>query len=465
MDREKTFIRSMLVYTMGTVIPRLSHFVLLPLYTAYLTTSEYGSFDLVSAYISIFVPLATLELQQATFRFLLDVSEEDDLKKKTIISSSIIAFISPTIIFAFVAYLPILKINRNLAIFLYLSFVLASILEMLRMITRGLKKNKSFSYNSILQAIFTIISMIVMLIILKTGISGALLANCIVYFVTIVFLLFDVKIYRYVDLKLFDIDVLKRLLKYSLPIIPTATASWILTLSDRWILSVSIGLSANGIYAAANKIPQIIGLGVTVFNLSWQESAAIASKDGDSDYYYSKMFKESLDAISSIAIIVVAFSPFLFKLLVNEEFIEAFPHMLILLLAYYYSCCSAFFDGIYIAKYETKKQSVGYLFAAVINLCVNLIYVKRIGIFAASVSTLVSYLTLYLIRCIDIRRRHNIAISFLHNSIYSLILIAFLVIAYFNQVYVNLVLCTLSISVFFIRYRERILFLLGKLKK
>ena len=75
------------------------------------------------------------------------------------------------------------------------------------------------------------------------------------------------------------------MLQYALPFIPNTVSWYINQLSDRWIISIFLGASANGVYALANKIPSIVNILYPAFNLAWTDSATRSVNDPDSAKY------------------------------------------------------------------------------------------------------------------------------------------------------------------------------------
>ncbi len=63
-----------------------------------------------------------------------------------------------------------------------------------------------------------------------------------------------------------------------------------------------------------------------------------------------------------------------------------------------------FLGSIYVAKKLTKEIAKTSMFAAIINIVVNLCLIKFIGLYAASISTLVAYLAMFVYRAIDSRK-------------------------------------------------------------
>ena len=198
------------------------------------------------------------------------------------------------------------------------------------------------------------------------------------------------------------------MLTYSWPMIPNTLSSWILNASDRFVLTGFMGLEAVAIYAAANKIPQLLTSVQGTFIFAWQENASLALTDNNVDKYYSDMFDNIFCILSGIMALLIGTTPLLFYLLIRGDYSDAYPQMPILFMGMFFSSISSFLGGIYIAHKRTKNVGITTMLAAGCNLVVNLAAVQYIGIYAASISTLISYFLLTAYRLYDVKRFQNI---------------------------------------------------------
>ena len=73
MNKKKQLAKNTIIIFIGKVCTQLISFFLLPLYTGYLKTSEYGIVDLITTYITLLVPIITLELEMSIFRYLVEI--------------------------------------------------------------------------------------------------------------------------------------------------------------------------------------------------------------------------------------------------------------------------------------------------------------------------------------------------------------------------------------------------------
>ena len=114
---------------------------------------------------------------------------------------------------------------------------------------------------------------------------------------------------------------------------------------------------------------------------------------------------------SSICFGIIAFMPFVFSILINEKFSEAYFHIPILLLGSLFNIIVGLYSVIYIAKKQTRKVANTSLMAAFTNITVNLILINRIRLYAASISTVVAFFVLMIFRYFDVQKYANVRLS------------------------------------------------------
>lgn len=108
----------------------------------------------------------------------------------------------------------------------------------------------------------------------------------------------------------------------------------------------------------------------------------------------------------------IAFTPILFKILIRGEYDAAYQQMSFLYIGMYFSCMAAFVGGIYVAHMKTKSVGITTLMAAVCNLVIDVATMKIIGLYAASISTLVAYALLFFFRLIDVQKFQPLEIKY-----------------------------------------------------
>lgn len=403
MNREKALAKNTFIIAIGTFLPKFSSIITLPIITGGLTKAEMGTYDLISTLVSLFLPVATLQIQSAAFRFLIDVREDEKETKKII--TNIISFILPTSLIALtILYLCLGNVSLVIRWLICLYFFSDILMLSTQQIVRGLSNNKLYSASSVTISFSNMLLIVLTISVGKQGLVGVLASITIATTIGLILLLVKGHILSRIDLSLLSRKTLLEMLSYSWPMIPNSLSNWVLSFSDRAVLTAFMGLEANAIYSVANKIPALFTTVQGTFVFAWQENASLASKDSDADTYYAEMFDSIFGILVGIMALLIAATPILFWLLIRGDYKEAYYQMPILFMGMLFSSMASFIGGIYVAHKKTRSVGVTTILAAACNLVIDLVFVHKIGIFAASISTLVSYVFLTIYRMVDVQK-------------------------------------------------------------
>lgn len=403
MNREKALAKNTFIIAIGTFLPKFSSIITLPIITGGLTKAEMGTYDLISTLVSLFLPVATLQIQSAAFRFLIDVREDEKETKRII--TNIISFILPTSLIALtILYLCLWNVSLVIRWLICLYFFSDILMLSTQQIVRGLSNNKLYSASSVTISFSNMLLIVLTISVGKQGLVGVLASITIATTIGLILLLVKGHILSRIDLSLLSRKTLLEMLSYSWPMIPNSLSNWVLSFSDRAVLTAFMGLEANAIYSVANKIPALFTTVQGTFVFAWQENASLASKDSDADTYYAEMFDSIFGILVGIMALLIAATPILFWLLIRGDYKEAYYQMPILFMGMLFSSMASFIGGIYVAHKKTRSVGVTTILAAACNLVIDLVFVHKIGIFAASISTLVSYVFLTIYRMVDVQK-------------------------------------------------------------
>ncbi len=402
MNQKRELIKNTLIISIGKFSTQIVSFLLLPLYTSLLTTSEYGEYDLLNT-ISIFlIPCVTLLMEEGMFRFLID-SDTDALKSK-VFSATIIFSIFSFLAWSIVLFVVGKIINYPYIIYL-IFYILASLLSALAgSAARGLSRFKLYSVFCFLSSFFTIILNIVFIAYLKLGLISLFLSYIIANSLVSIWLLLKIKIYKYANFKNLDKKKVKEMIKYSLPLVPNSISWNAIALTDRLVIINFLGEGKNGVYSVGNRFPTIINTCYSYFNLSWKESASKVVKKADKDDFYNSVFIELKHFLMSISILIIAFLPFIFNILIKNDYREAYYYIPLMVIAVYFSNMSNFCSGIFSAYKDTKILAKTTIVATIVNLCVGFSLIKYLGLYAPILGTLTAYIVIYFYRNYKLRK-------------------------------------------------------------
>ena len=103
MNKYKKLVSNTAILGIGTFASKLLVFFLMPLYTRFLTTAEYSTADLIMQTSNLLIPLISLGICDAVFRYTLDKNKYD---RSEVFSSGFVTLVFGALVFA--ALTPIL---------------------------------------------------------------------------------------------------------------------------------------------------------------------------------------------------------------------------------------------------------------------------------------------------------------------------------------------------------------------
>lgn len=463
MNREKQLIKNTAIITVGKICTQMVSFFLLPLYTAILTTAEYGVVDLLNTLVSLLLPVVTFQIEQAVFRYLID-ARNDEEKTAKVISTTVFTVIIQCIIYLAIFILVSRWINNEYKYFLATNVIACIGSSIMLQISRGLGDNQTYAIGSFITASVTIIFNVIFIVGFRFGAYGMLTASLLANIICVIFIFFRKKIYRYLSITEYKKELLKKLWKYSLPLIPNQLSWWVFNSSNRLIISTFLGMSANGIFAAAHKFSSVYITIYNIFNMTWTESATLHIDDEDNSEFFSKITNNMFSLFSCLCFGIIAFMPFVFPIMINEAYGEAYNQIPILMLASLGNVGVGLISVIYIARKKTKEVAKISIMAAVINLIVHLTLIKFIGLYAASISTLVAYYSMLIYRFIDVRKYVKLNLD-KKMLLRALVMVVFLLFAYYlNNFILNIIMVLVTIIYSIMVNRKNITAILGFVK-
>ena len=411
MSREKALVKNSIIISIGTFLPKLVSLITLPIVTAGLTKAEYGTYDLITTMVSCVLPLITLQIQAAAFRFLVD-ARKNKTETEKIISSLLFYIVGVSAVSLVAVFFILYKLSMLLRLMICLYFFLDTFVLAMRQVVRGISKNMIYSISAVVQAVTEMVLVVVSIKGADMGLIGLLLSFNIAFLASNSVLIICGRVFSYVKIKQINKDSIMQMLKYSWPLVPTVLSDWVLSISDRTVITAFIGIEATAVYGVANKIPSLLNLVKTTFTYAWQENASISSEDSDKDEYYTSIFYTIYNITVGATAMLIAGTPILFELFIKGDYSAAYPQIPILFMGFFLtSFCILRWD--LCCKQKTVSMGVTTFAAAIINLVIDLLFVKLIGIYAASISTVAGYLFLFVFRTVDLRKKYNMKFEFI----------------------------------------------------
>lgn len=410
MNKGKELAKNTLILTFGKICTQFVSFLLLPLYTALLQPEEFGIVDLFNTYITLLVPLFNWQFENGLFRFMLDCRGNKDEQSK-IFSTVFFTNIAQALLYIIFFLVFQNFISSEYKVFLAIDVVLNIFLNTLLQFPRGLGNSKAYAFGSFLSASSAVVFNVVLIAGCRMGAYGMFIAAVISKILTILYLFFSQKTWRYMSLKLYSFSEFKNISKYSFPLIPNQLSWWVISASNRSIIAHFINVAANGIYSVANKFSSVFITFYNIFNMSWTESVSIHLNDDDSEEFLTDTINSMFKLFSSICIGIIAAMPFLFPYLVDAKYSESYYQIPIQLIAVLFQVVVGLYSVIYVALKKSVEIAKTSLIAAIVNVAVNITLIHFIGLYSASLSVLCAYATMAIYRYFHVKKYMNLKLK------------------------------------------------------
>ncbi|MBO8139967.1 MAG: oligosaccharide flippase family protein [Thermosipho sp. (in: Bacteria)] len=408
-NKYKHLAKNTILISIGTFGSKTISFFLLPLFTRVLTKGDYGKIDFFSTTVSLLTIFLSIEIAAAVFRFSADGKEES----REILSSSylIIAFSTILLLIFFPLFSKLSTFFSEIKYYLLFSIILGITTAINKNYLRAKEKMLIFAVSDIINTFSFASFGIILVAILKYGVKGYLLAYLIAQLITNIFLFIAGKLYKEISIKEMSIKTLKGMIKYSAPFVPNDLSWWIMNVSDRYLLIYFLGFASSGIYAVSYKFMALINVLNSIFYQAWQVSAVKEYEKKDRDQFYSNVFYHLSTALIAILLIFsIVIKPFV-KIMVGNEFEKAWLYLPFLMLGALFSAFSSFYGIGYIASKESKGAFTTSIYGALTNLGINILFIPLIGIQAAAISTMVAFLTMWLLRVRQTKKYFTIKVN------------------------------------------------------
>ncbi|MCS7489998.1 oligosaccharide flippase family protein [Raoultella planticola] len=403
MNKYTKLLNNSIIFAFGSLSSKLIVILLVPLYTYYLSSQDYGVVDLITSTQALLMPFITLTVEQAILRYIIGSKDKNEIN--SIFSSAF--FICVISVFVFLIVCIILFYFRvwdpKLIFYFYLLICISSFQVIFSTYLRAVDKNKIFAVNGIIQVLTLLVFNVLFLVAMDLGIDGYLISLILSYVVSTIFCLCNSRDVG-ISYKLVSSKTLRKIISFSFPLIPNYSMWWLVNNSTRYVVLSFVGLSANGLFAVASKIPMCINVFVTVFQQAWQISAFEEFESQDRSKYYSSVFRHYYLFLFLLASFLLVINKWIFTYLVSDEYFLAWEMVPFLVFGVLYQTFSSFLGTIYTANYKTKSVFMTSAIGAGISIGSNFIFIPLYGAAYAGLGAALGFFIMWVFRLRDTRK-------------------------------------------------------------
>ena len=390
----KRLARHSAIYGLGGLVSRILAVLLLPLYTSYLTTADYGKIETLVAASTVLVIVLRLGISSAFFRFYFD---SPDAEHRVLVVRTSFWFTMASATAGLVAGLVLAgPLAHALRLGGDAGLVRAAAVGLWAQMTslfRVEERSVAFVLASLANVLITVGATVVLVVIAHKGPLGVLVGNftgtlC-VYAVLVA--------YRRYQLGLqFDRKLFRAMNKFGMPLVPAALALWAVNFIDRFFVALYKGQSEVGVYSVAVRISSAVVFLLIAFRTAWPAFAYSIEDDREAKRTYAFVLTYLLLAACWLSLALGLLSPWLVELLARKPgFHRASEAVATLCFA---GAAYAGYTVIAIGVGRARRTQFNWIvtgLGAAVNVVLNVILIPPYGMMGAAIATLVAYVVLF----------------------------------------------------------------------
>lgn len=385
-----------LVYTAGIVIGKIASFVMLPVYTRFLTPADYGVLELLGMTIDVISMIASVGIVTGVFKFYSD--ESNQTGKDAVISTAAISAVALAaatsavgiVVSPFLSTLIFGRTGNPLYLQLYFLIYFLQTFEYLPyLLIRAQNRSGLFVTLNASKLVLTLSLNILFVVVLKKGIEGVLISNIIATSTSAIVL--SGYLLKHVGFG-FSRSRFLQLFHFGRAIVPWSLASFVLVFSDRYFLNYYTNTATVGIYSLAYKFAFLLSvMAYTPFETVWAVHRFAVAKQPDAPEVFSRVFLYVNVILGGIALVICLFIRDFLIVMSAPAFRPAYRLVPILLTAQVIFVWGAYWTtGIYVTE-RTEVMASGSIVLVAITVALNFLLIPEFGAFGAAWATTLAY--------------------------------------------------------------------------
>lgn len=385
------------IYAFGNFLGKIVSFLLLPVYTRFLTPHDYGIKELVGLSTDVIGVLLATAISSALYRFYFeyeDIKDRNEVISSAMITIGSIAFLAVLLLyFATKTMATYILDSEDLYYFFMLSFTslwFQSLNHISYNYLRANQQSVKFITLSFINMLFVISLNIYLICIVKLGVLGVLIST--LAGSIIMFCVLTIPLIVHVGFR-FSLEKTKAMLRFGLPMIPAQIGAFVVHLSDRFFIKSYCSIADAGLYSLGYRFGALPSTFISEpFNQTWQPRRFEIHKQEGSEKLFGKIFTYFLCLMFFVGLGVSVLTKDLLMIVADERFWSAYKIVPIIVLAITIFTFHYHFDmGILIHK-KTKYLAYINFSNGIFILLLNFILIPKHGVYGAAFATLIAFI-------------------------------------------------------------------------
>ena len=442
--KNNRFTKNLFLYFLGIFSTKIVQFLFIPIYSRYIETESFGKYNFIFSLVSLFIPLLFLSIWEGILRFVVINNEEKD----TIIKSTTKFVVYLTTIYIVVFLLLTHYLGIEYGYYIILLGVSQFSVTYWQFSARALQENKIFAVSSIINAVVTILLNVVLIIFLDYGIIALFIANSLGNFIVVILIESKIKILKNIRRNKISKNIIKTLVKYSIPLSVNAVSWWLITSANNVIITTRLGNDLNGIYSLASKFGSILAIFTSILTMAWLEESFHLHKSDDKDAKFNLILDNMIGFLLGGVLVLIPITYILYKFIVFGDYYQGVNLVTFIYLSAAFSALASHLGSIFLVNNQSQRVFYTTIIGGVFSTGASFILAPYYGLMAVVITSLVGYLLMFFIRIPLLKKLIKIRINYLKLfSLTAVSILAYLISDQLKDSVLHLVIISLACTV------------------
>lgn len=401
----------MLTLFIGSALPKILVFLLLPLYTRTLPPSEYGYFDLSVTYGTIICSFLYMDIWVATLRFM--YRDQDGSAPQTSIKSGWLIFGCASSAACLIA-LSVTFFFEVRYIWLLVAYCVSTNLrDFYGYVARGQGAHRAFSMSGAMGTTLTVALNMILLLLFHQDISALYIATVAGNLLQIVWLEHSTSALRNIWRQPLNWGLTRAVFVFTLPLGLNSLLYWLFTGFGKIVVQNKLSLAANGLFAVGSRFGALVIVLASILTMAWQD-ISFERKSNDNGEFYSRAISHfSILMAAGLAGLLVGICIF-FTEIVGADYAASYPlipsFVEVAVLGAFNTLIGNIFYAMNRPRWALYTTAIGAFFS--IGLTIPL--VEKMGIWGANIAVIVGFLSSIALRLAALKRTTSFCCPYAH---------------------------------------------------
>lgn len=406
----KTLLRDAAVYGVSTVVTRAVALLLVPVYTRVLVPAEYGAIDILGIFANFVTLTVALEVTQAVARFLPDARSQEE--RTRLVSTAALFSIAVYSVFLGVALLFAEWIRTSLVggavepwamVAALCSIWTVGIFQLLQNNLRFSLQPVAFTVASFAYSLTSIAVSVVLVVGFSAGVGGVMVGQAAGGLIgSVVAAWFGRRMYAL----RFSVTALRRMLAFSIPLVPAGLGVFVTIYIDRIALNELASLTDVGVFGIGYRFASIVALLVLGFQMALTPLVYQRYRDPATPGELARIFRVFVSVAAMLSLALSLWAPEALRLATTPAYYGAEVIVPLMAPAILLSGMYVFMPGLAIAR-QTRLIAVITISGAALNTALNFALIPHLGVSGAALATFTSSVGIFVAHATLSQRRYR----------------------------------------------------------